>query len=176
MSDPNHNPHPKTPDKEKTSVTTPDVGKSSIIKISLFAFLVIIILIILTMVIYRSPNNKKENKNEEKTEVSQTTNTPNYSSNYNISEILQYGNYLEIRIAPKETIRVNLDNDYYPMYSEKEVMTYDCFNTRRVLNGNRFFGPKSVPSPYYLFSNENNSTVLVKIGKCKSVEDCNIKF
>jgi hypothetical protein len=174
MTTPHHNSHPEAPDKENTSVNTPDVGKSSIVKIGIFAFLTIVILIILTMVITRF--NKEGNKNEGKTEVSQKPNIPAYSSTYNLSKI-EYGSILKINIAPYETIRVNLTNDWCPMFSDKEIRTFDSQGVDRVLYHTRYTeGPPSTPSTYYIFSNENNSTVLVKIGRCESVNDCNIQF
>lgn len=98
--------------------------------------------------------------------------------NYDVAN-LRYGDKMEIKIPPGKTVRVSVAQyGVSPMYASDELTVYDNLGVKRQLIGSIIcpaFG-KGTPLTKLILINKEDHFITFKIGRCKSLQDCNIKF
>lgn len=161
------------PSHTESKISTPDATPSSVIKIAIFLVISIFILIMLTILV-RKPKNSDRAKND--TSLNEQRIAFNISKTYDLSST-DYDAFLLFKVNPSESIKVELTNDWCPMWTSERIDTYDDNYIKRIFEGpNNIKGPKCTPTQNFIFNNTGNSSVTVKIGRCKSVSNCKINF
>lgn len=153
--------HATTAPSTSSATVTPSMGGPAVGKSKLAKYAIILgsflLLVVALWVLYGKIQRK----------------TP---KNYRLSDI-SYGQVLTFEIKPGRSVKVLLTNDYCPVWSSDQLDTKDYEGTTRGLSGPIFTtGPGNGRSATVTFTNTNVKSITVKIGRCKSKKDCNIKF
>lgn len=162
-----------TANVKATNKSTPPVKASKQVKVIILIFLSVIFFIAITFIWLKSKSKSDENSPKQnpprQTEII-------YDASYDMS-MVEYGKLLTFKTEPNDKILVELTNDWLPMWSSGRTETYDDDGVKRILEGTKYIkGPKSTPTQNYIFINNSNLSITIKIGRCESKENCNINF
>jgi len=125
---------------------------------------------------YTTPTFANQTNATSTNETSTIKSEKDYDLSYNLLTV-EYGNYLTLEVNPGKRIQVLLTNDWCPIWSSGQIETYDDKQILRILSGKSFVhGPSCGPTQYFIFKNIGKTPINIKVGRCKSTEDCNIKF
>jgi hypothetical protein len=164
----------KEKEVQEEKISTPDVKQSGLFKIFILVFLFIVLLITLTKMNEKNIGKSSSPKSNE-TELPKKM-AHHVSAVYNIISV-KYDSIMLIEVKAHEEIQLQLTKDFFRMWSSAQIDVYDDHDVKRVLDGKTFVqGPKSNPTDNYFFSNDSDSSVAVKIGRCKSRKTCKINF
>jgi hypothetical protein len=132
-----------------TTTVTPPVGPSNLIKIIVIIFVLVIFVLSLNILW-----NKRSVK-------------------YDLSEY-RYGEIMTLQVKPNRTIKVILTYDDILVHSSDEIITIDEKRSQRNLDGFEFIsGPIPVASHYYLFRNNSEENITVKLAQFKNAQQKN---
>lgn len=149
-----------------TEGTTPPVKSSKQAMVIIVIFLSLVLFLAITFMWLKS---KSDNNSPKQTKIT-------YDTSYDMS-MVEYGELLIFDVNHYEKVIVELTNDWLPMWSSGKIETYDNNGVKRILEGTKYIrGPKSTPTQNYIFENNSNLPITIKIGRCESKENCNINF
>lgn len=165
------------PSTTVTTTHTPLVVSSKVVRILVYIALIVVLLISLIIVNNKRKTKEKVKEIENEAAIAKMKAVNDKLSVYDLSKI-SYGDSLIIQINPGFSGKVELTNDWCPYWSSGPVDTYDEMRVKRILDKNRFIQgpPLSRKSSYFEFKNTGTYSIIIKIGRCKSIDNCTVMF